>query len=68
MLDFFFAQHHLVNIDLNELALKTESFVVQDIVDFVDKAIFESYKEGDYNNYIIILSFITHSRYTEEIK
>ncbi|KAI4464803.1 aaa-family atpase [Holotrichia oblita] len=32
-------------IDFDVLSLKTEGYVVQDLVDFIDKCVFESYKE-----------------------
>lgn len=36
----------LEDVDLEQLSLKTEGFVVQDMVSFVDKTIYESLKEG----------------------
>lgn len=40
-----FSTKNIINIDLHTVALETEGYVVQDIVDLVDKAIFESYKD-----------------------
>lgn len=36
----------LEEVDLDEIAVKTEGFVAQDFVDFTNKAVFESFKEG----------------------
>lgn len=36
----------LHEVDCDEIAMKTEGFVAQDFVDFINRAVFESLKEG----------------------
>lgn len=47
-MNHLFATKNVTSIDLDTIALETEGYVVQDIVDLVDKAIFESYKDRMY--------------------
>ncbi|KAF2894156.1 hypothetical protein ILUMI_12010 [Ignelater luminosus] len=44
---------NLEDVDLEQLSLKTEGFVVQDLVSFVDKTIYESLKEEFSNKPIV---------------
>lgn len=37
----------LEGVDLDEVAVKTEGFVAQDFVDFTNRTVFESFKEGE---------------------
>lgn len=46
-MEFLFSNWELAGVDLEKLAEKTESFVVRDIADLANKALFESYQEGN---------------------
>lgn len=46
LLKYLFKEKSKYDIVLDYLAQKTEGFVVQDLADFVDKAIFECLKDG----------------------
>ncbi|RZC38937.1 peroxisome biogenesis protein 1, partial [Asbolus verrucosus] len=52
LLEFFFSDYELENVNLEKLAQKTESFVMQDMNDLADKTLFESYQE-DHNQNVI---------------
>ncbi|XP_076269258.1 peroxisomal biogenesis factor 1 isoform X2 [Rhynchophorus ferrugineus] len=54
LLKYFFNQSDTNNLDYNELLMKTDGFVVQDIKDFYDKALFEAYKEGSSKKHPVI--------------
>ncbi|KAJ3654628.1 hypothetical protein Zmor_013803 [Zophobas morio] len=45
LFDFFFTNNELENVDLRKYVEKTESFVMQDMVDLANKTLFESYQE-----------------------
>lgn len=47
-----------LKVDLDQFAMKTEGFVVQDVVDFVNRSVFESYKEGRYLQGAIIVAMV----------
>lgn len=47
LLKYLFQNHALDGIDFEVVAVKTEGFVVHDIIDFYNKTIFETYKEGN---------------------
>uniref|UniRef100_A0A1Y1N724 Peroxisomal ATPase PEX1 n=1 Tax=Photinus pyralis TaxID=7054 RepID=A0A1Y1N724_PHOPY len=50
ILEFLFKEKcQIDDFSMDHLAQKTEGFVVQDLVDFVDKAVFESVKEDSSN-------------------
>ncbi|KAK5645874.1 hypothetical protein RI129_004338 [Pyrocoelia pectoralis] len=50
LLQFLFKEKcQLDNVSMDYLAQKTDGFVIQDLVDFVDKAVFESVKEDNRN-------------------
>lgn len=46
LLKFLFKNHAADNVDFDDLSVKTEGYVVHDIVDFYNKTLFEIYKEG----------------------
>ncbi|XP_074027169.1 peroxisomal biogenesis factor 1 isoform X2 [Leptinotarsa decemlineata] len=55
VLQKLFADFELDGVDFEELSMKTEGFVIQDIVDFHNKTLFEAYKdELDENSSITI--------------
>lgn len=39
------------NVDFDDLAVRTEGYVIQDLVDFVNKSIFESLKRNGTTTY-----------------
>ncbi|KAJ8952106.1 hypothetical protein NQ314_007599 [Rhamnusium bicolor] len=45
LLHYFFVKYNLVDVKFDDLSIKTEGFVVQDIVDFHNKTVFEAYKD-----------------------
>lgn len=48
LLKHFFEQHLVdTSLDYDELSIKTDGFVVQDIEDFYEKTLFEAYKGND---------------------
>lgn len=48
LLKHFFEQHLVdTGLDYDELSIKTDGFVVQDIEDFYEKTLFEAYKGND---------------------
>lgn len=51
----------LEKVDLDEIAVKTEGFVAQDFVDFTNKAVFESFKEGKKLIFHLLFFKISHS-------
>lgn len=54
-------------IDFEELSVKTEGFVVQDIVDFCNKAVFEALKEGS-KQFKLMLLFYNYNFYFRQQK
>lgn len=46
LLKFLFKNYTLKLVDFDELGVKTEGFVMQDLVNFANKAVYEAYKDG----------------------
>lgn len=46
-LKYFFEKYKLVNVHFDYVSVKAEGFVIQDLVDFCNKTIFEAYKDGE---------------------
>ncbi|KAG5891031.1 hypothetical protein JTB14_035222 [Gonioctena quinquepunctata] len=51
-----FADFELDGVNFEKLAMKTEGFVIQDIIDFHNKTIFEAYKEEPDNEKLITIN------------
>ncbi|XP_018567374.1 peroxisome biogenesis factor 1 [Anoplophora glabripennis] len=44
-LKHFFEKYKLLDVNFDYISIKTEGFVIQDIIDFCNKSIFEAYKD-----------------------
>ncbi|XP_060516816.1 peroxisomal ATPase PEX1 [Cylas formicarius] len=54
LLKYYFLSHNVSDVDFNDLSVRTDGFVIQDIADLCSKIRFEACKEGSVNQPLII--------------